>query len=80
MARIQRFDLTRLDDLDVQSQTARTVAWQGRPALHMEDGLVLLRGVTLGDGSVEPDLGTPGGRLQAQEPFGWGLACALFKP
>lgn len=61
MGVVQRFDLTRLDDLDVQSQTARAVAWQGRPALYMEDGLVLLTGVTLGDGSVELDLGTPGG-------------------
>ncbi|MDF2630849.1 MAG: hypothetical protein K0R39_4680 [Symbiobacteriaceae bacterium] len=65
----QRFEMTDLTRLELWDPTARTVEWQGRPALRLEAGFALLRDLAaaerdllVGDAVVEADLGVdPGG-------------------
>lgn len=65
----RRFDLTDLVRLDIADPSAKTVLWQGRPALRLEGGFALLRDVEAGDALVEIDLGVDSG------PAYPGLAC-----
>jgi len=58
---MQRYDLTHLDHLDLSDPAARTVTWQGRPALRLEAGAALLRGLSVADAIIEVDLGTEPG-------------------
>lgn len=58
----QHYELTDLAQLEISDPAARTVVWQGRPALRLEAGSALLRNLTVADALVEIDLGVdPGG-------------------
>jgi hypothetical protein len=58
----QHFDLTDPTLVDLPDPAARTVPWQGRPALRLESGFALLRDLAVTDALVEIDLGVdPGG-------------------
>jgi hypothetical protein len=58
----RRYVFTDPTHLVVLDPAARTVEWQGRPALRLEGGFALLRDLTVEDALVEIDLGVdPGG-------------------
>lgn len=47
-------------DLDIHAAHAEAVAWQGREALRLENGLALVPGLRTTDGSMEVLIGTDG--------------------
>ena len=49
-------DLADAAAVDVFADKAETVEWRGRRALRVENGLVLVKDVAVGDGAVEVDL------------------------
>ncbi len=53
-------DLTHLDELDVHASAAEVVAWNGRRALRLTNGLVMMPGLEVADGSVEVQIGAEG--------------------
>jgi hypothetical protein len=53
-------DLTNLADLDLSAAQAEVVAWQGRGALRLENGLALLPNQRMADGCIQVLVGADG--------------------
>jgi len=52
--------LTSLADLEIRAEQAEIVTWQGRKALRLENGLALVPGHRIADGSIEVLIGADG--------------------
>jgi hypothetical protein len=60
MASLYEDDLTHPEALTVYASEAEVLTWQGRRALKLVDGLVLIPGLEVGDASIEVSIGAEG--------------------
>jgi len=82
MTTLVEHTLTSLSDLEIRAAHADVVTWQGREALRLEDGLVLIPGLQTTDASIEVLIGTegsayPGVAFRAVDILNFELAYAV---
>lgn len=71
-----------LSDLEIRAEQAEVVTWQGREALRLENGLALVPGHRIADGSIEVLIGAdgpayPGIAFRAADVLNFELAYAV---
>ncbi|MEW6230867.1 MAG: hypothetical protein AB1566_00970 [Chloroflexota bacterium] len=74
-------DLTNLDELDAHASAAEVVTWNGRRALRLTNGLVVMPGLEVADGSVGVQIGAeapayPGIAFRIADALNYELAYA----
>lgn len=82
MTNLYKGFLTTLSDLEIQAEQAEIVTWQGREALRLENGLALVPGHRIADGSIEVLIGAdesayPGVAFRVADVLNYELAYAV---